>query len=223
VAKILVVEDDAETIEAIRSVLEHERHAVDCANSADLGWDFARMYEYDLMIFDWEMPGMTGVELLRKLRAAGSTTPVVMLTGRSGTSNIVSGLDSGADNYLTKPFDGDVLLSVVRANLRRKPQSEVSGIKCEDLELFPDAASVSCGGKQCSLTNREVVALKLLFENASRIITHDELRLTVYPDNIDISPTALRMFLSNLREKLSSIGSRIQLINVRGYGYQLRF
>jgi two-component system, OmpR family, response regulator PhoP len=223
VAKILVVEDDIETIDAVRGVLQAERHVVDCAESADLGWDFIRQYQYDLMVFDWEMPGMSGVELLRKLRAAGIKTPIIMLTGRTGTPNVVSGLDSGADSYLTKPFESDVLLSVVRANLRRTVSSGMAGIRCEDLELFPDSALVVCGEKQTTLTSREVVALKLLLENPTRIITHEELRLCIDPDNGEMAPTALRMFLSNLREKLTSIGSRLQLMNVRGYGYQLKF
>jgi DNA-binding response OmpR family regulator len=222
-AKILIVEDDLETLDTIRSVLEGERHIVDCAQSAEIGWDFIARYDYDLLVFDWEMPGMTGVELLRKFRTSGSKTPVIMLTGRTGTPNVVSGLDSGADSYITKPFEGEFLLSVVRANLRRTVSPAVEGSKYGDLELFAESAAVRCGDKQTSLTAREVIGLKLLLENANRIISHEELRLNVWPDNPDMTSTAIRMYLSNLREKLSTLGSKIEVMNVRGYGYQLNF
>lgn len=221
-AKILIVEDNVETMEAIRSILETERHVPDCTSSAEDGWDFIKTYEFDLMIFDWEMPGMSGVELLRKFRATGGKTPVIMLTGRSATPDKISGLDSGADAYLTKPFEREVLLSMIRAILRRSPAEESDSITFADLKLTPASSEVSCKDKSADLSAKEVAALRLLMENAGRIITHEELRAAAWPDSADVSSNTVRVFLSSIREKLSSIGSTIQILSIRGYGYQLK-
>ena len=221
-AKILLIEDDDETRHAVKSILELERHTLDCASSAEEGSDFIKTYLYDLFIFDWEMPGMSGVELLRKYRSGGGKTPVVMLTGRYTVPDKISGLDSGADNYLTKPFEADVLLSVVRSILRRTPVVETERILFAGLDLKPASSAVFCGDKSAELSNKELVVLTLLLENTERIVSHDELKACAWVDNPDVSSGAVRVFLSSLREKLTNIGSNIQIVSIKGYGYQLK-
>ena len=221
-AKILVVDDNQDTLEVIKDLLQAERHTVDCSQSAVAAWDFIKTYTYDVFVFDWEMPEMSGTELLQKYRSSGGQTPVLMLTGRDATRDKITGLDSGADAYLTKPIDPEELLGFIRALLRRTPQGKTDLKVCGDLELSVCASSVTCGGKTAPLSARELAVLDVLLGNANRLISHDELKAVAWSDSPEISSGAVRVFLTGLRDKLNSIGSRIQILNVRGYGYQVR-
>lgn len=221
-AKILLVEDNEENRSAITTILESERHVVDCASTADEGWDFIKTYDYDLMIFDWEMPGMSGVELLNKYRKDGGQCSVIMLTGRDTMVDKIAGLDSGADNYLTKPFEGEVLLSVVRATLRRTPSQNSSEFTFADLHIRPLSSSVFCAEKEVALSAKELAVLSLLAKNSDRIVSQEEMKLAAWNDGSEPSSGAMRVFLSSLREKLNSIGSSIQIISIKGYGYQMK-
>lgn len=221
-AKILVVDDNQEIREIIRDLLLIERHSVDCTQSAAEAWEFIKTYEYDVFIFDWEMPEMSGIELLQKYRKTGGQTPVVMLTGRNTTPDKITGLDLGADIYLTKPIDHVELLGFIRAILRRTPQEKKDLLICGDLELSTASSAVSCAGKSIQLSSREVAVLNVLLSNADRLVAHEELKSAAWSDSTDTSAGAIRVFLTSLRDKLSSIGSKIQILNVRGYGYQIK-
>ncbi|MBX9571736.1 MAG: response regulator transcription factor [Candidatus Obscuribacterales bacterium] len=221
-AKILLVEDNEENRSAIKTILESDRHALDCASSADEGWGFIKTYKYDLMIFDWEMPGMSGVELLNKYRLEGGSCSVIMLTGRDATPDKITGLNAGADNYLTKPFEGDVLLSLVRATLRRAPLENPKDIPFADLVLRPLSSSVVCSEKEIALSAKEIAVLSLLVQNPDRIVSQDEMKIAGWSDGGEPSAGAMRVFLSSLREKLNSIGSNIQILSIKGYGYQIK-
>ena len=221
-AKILLVEDNEENRSAIKTILESERHILDCASSADEGWGFIKTYTYDLMIFDWEMPGMSGVELLNKYRSEGGRCSVIMLTGRDSTPDKLTGLDSGADNYLTKPFEGEILLSVVRATLRRTPTENPKDVSFADIIIRPLSSSVQCAGKEIALSAKELAVLVLLAQNSDRIVSQDELKAAAWNDGSNPTPGAIRVFLSSLREKLNSIGSMIQILSIKGYGYQAK-
>lgn len=221
-AKILIVDDDQDTRELVRDILQQERHSVDSCNSADDAWDFVKTYDYDVFVLDWEMPGMTGPEFLRKYRQQGGRTPVIMLTGRSSSPDKIQGFDSGADRYLTKPIDQVELKGFIRAVLRRAPIEAASTLSCGDLELSRSSSSVSCNGNTIQLSKRETDTLELLLANHQRIISHEELKSTAWPESPDTSSGTIRVFLTSLREKLTSIGSKIQILNVRGYGYQIK-
>lgn len=221
-AKILVVEDNVETIQAIRDILHFERHNTDLAPSAEDGWDFIKTYDYDLLIFDWELPKMSGVELLKKYRASGGKTPVIMLTGKTDTPDKIAGLDSGADNYLTKPFGSEELLAHVRATLRRTPENVVRTVTFGDLCLDEASSMVRCGDKSATLSSREVKILKILMDSKNSIVSHDQLRINAWPDSPDVSPNTMRVFLTSFREKLASIGSNTKILSARGYGYQIK-
>ncbi len=222
-AKILAVDDNSDILDCVKDVLKSERHSVDVALSADEAWQFIQTYEYDLFIFDWEMPLLSGVELLRKYRASGGKTPVVMLTAKDTVMDKIEGLDSGADNYLTKPFDSDELLGFVRAMLRRHPDAAQSSVSLRygDLELKEASNQVICGSKSSTLSGKELLVLKLLIENSNRLIGHEELRSVAWPDSPETSSGTVRVFLTALRDKLKSIGSEAKILSVRGYGYQI--
>jgi two-component system, OmpR family, manganese sensing response regulator len=220
-AKILVIEDNIETLDALRNVLQSERHSVDCVPSANEALDFIKTYQYDVLVVDWEMPGMSGIELIRTYRANGGKSPVLMLTGKTGTPDKISGLDSGADYYLTKPLVGAELLSFIRASLRRAPADEVNVLRFGDIELNPDSALVNCAGKSISLSVKEIAVLKLLIEHSKRIVTHEELKQAGWPDEDEVPAGTVRVFLTSLREKLQGLGAEIRILSVRGYGYRL--
>lgn len=208
-------------LEGLRRLLQAERHSVDCVSTADDGMRFLETYEYDALVVDWEMPGMSGVELIRRYRAGGGNAPVLMLTGKSATSEKVTGLDSGADYYLTKPFDAPVLLSFLRASLRRSPEIQQSSYSVAGLELR-EASSEACFARQCvNLTAKEVAVLKLLIQHQDRIISHEELKSHGWPGEGDVSGGSIRVFLTALREKLQSVGAPVRILSVRGYGYRL--
>lgn len=219
-AKILIVEDDPETLETLKSFLSGERHSVDSVPRAHEALDFVQIYEYDVLIVDWEMPGMTGIEFIEKFRANGGNTPVIMLTGKSATDEKISGLDSGADYYLTKPFEGKALLSFIRASMRRAPELAVDMIVVGNLQLHPSAAEVSCNGNSVTLSNKEAAVLRLLMNNPDRIVSHEELQRAGWSDT-DVPSGTIRVFLTALREKLQSIGATTKILSVRGYGYRI--
>jgi len=220
VAKILIVEDDPATLEALKSFLSAERHSVDSAPRAAEAIDFIRTYEYDVLIVDWEMPGMTGIEFIEKFRANGGNTPVIMLTGKSATDEKISGLESGADYYLTKPFEGKALLSFIRASMRRVAEITVDMIVVGNLELHPSSAEVTCDGKSVTLSNKEAAVLRLLMKNPERIVSHEELKRAGWAD-ADVPSGTIRVFLTALREKLQSIGATNKILSLRGFGYRI--
>jgi two-component system, OmpR family, manganese sensing response regulator len=214
-AKILVIEDNIETLEALRNVLQSERHSVDCVPSAIEALDFIKTYQYDVLVVDWEMPGMSGIELIKTYRSAGGSAPILMLTGKTATPDKVSGLDSGADYYLTKPLVGAELLSFIRASMRRTLAGESSIFRYGNLELNPDSATVVCDN------SKEISVLKLLIEHSQRIVTHDELKQAGWPNTDDVPAGTIRVFLTSLREKLQGVGADIRILSVRGYGYRI--
>lgn len=219
-AKILIIEDDLDTLESLKVLLKAERHSVDCVTSADEAIDFVRTYQYDVFIVDWEMPGMTGLEFIRRYREKGGSTPVIMLTGKSATDEKVLGLDSGADYYLTKPFEGKALLSFVRASMRRSPEIESEIIKLGNLQLRPSSCESSCEGRSVALSQKEAAVLRLFMQNPERIITHQEIEHAGWSGS-DVSSGTVRVFLTALREKLQSIGADTKILSVRGYGYRV--
>ncbi len=219
-AKILIVEDDPETLETLKSFLSAERHSVDSAPRADEAMDFVLTYEYDVLIVDWEMPGMTGIDFIQKFRANGGNTPVIMLTGKSATDEKISGLDSGADYYLTKPFEGKALLSFIRASMRRAPEIAPDTIVVGNVHLQPTSSEVTCDGRSVTLSIKESAVLKLLMLNKDRIVSHEELQRAGWSEQ-EVPSGTIRVFLTALREKLQKIGATTKILSVRGYGYRI--
>ncbi|MBY0551719.1 MAG: response regulator transcription factor [Candidatus Obscuribacterales bacterium] len=219
--KILVVEDNIKMLEAIKDVLRFEKHSVDCAANAKDALHLLKSFTYEVMVVDWEMPDMSGVEFVRKFREKGGTTPILMLTGRSATSDKIFGLDCGADYYLTKPLDAAELLGFVRAGLRRSPQDTERPLQFADVELFVNNASIKCGQSQAKLTAKEVAVLQFLLQNAHRIVTYEQLKEAGWSDDVETPINKMRVFLTSLREKIQTLGSKLRILSVRGVGYRL--
>jgi two-component system response regulator MprA len=219
--RVLVVEDDEAIADVLRRTLRQEGHEV--RSSAD-GVDALRAAEEfvpDLVILDLGLPGLDGVEVCRRLRAE-SDVPILILTARTDLDNRVEGLDSGADDYLAKPFERQELLARLRALLRRRPPRGMAPLRAGDLSLNPDTHEVRRGDREIELTQREFELLEYLMRNERLVISRQKLLDEVWGyDPFSITNT-IEVFVSNLRRKLEAGGEPRLLHTVRGAGYVLR-
>ena len=222
--KILVVDDEVRIAEAIKQGLVQEGYAVDVEHDGEDGYNAARADEYDVIILDIMMPVMNGFEVAEKLRKDGNTTPILMLTAKDQSRDIVTGLDSGADDYLPKPFSFDVLTARVRALLRR-PQEALSNVLSVD-ELRLDFASrvVERSGKPIHLSSKEFAILEYLLRNKGHIMSKNNIMSHVWDFDADILPNNVEVFINYLRGKVDKPfpGSRQLIETVRGFGYVIK-
>jgi DNA-binding response OmpR family regulator len=219
---ILVVEDERSMREALRQGLEEENHTVVLANDGLEGIHAAETCDFDAILLDVMMPGIDGIDLVRRLRAARRQTPVLMLTARDAESEIVRGLDAGADDYLTKPFAFRVLLARLRAISRRSAQPARSRLQTGDLLLDLATHEVSRAGVALSLTATEYRVLEFLMRRAGHAVSRSAIIEGVWGFEEEIEANTLVAFISRLREKVG-VGREHKLIQtVRGYGYILR-
>jgi DNA-binding response OmpR family regulator len=219
---ILVVEDETSMREALRQGLEEDNHTVALASDGLEGIHAAESCNFDAILLDVLMPGMDGIDLVRRLRAAGRMTPVLMLTARDAASDIVRGLDAGADDYLTKPFSFRVLLARLRAISRRSVQPPKSRLQVHDLVLDPAAHEVSRAGINLNLTPTEYRVLEFLMRRTGHAVSRSAIIQGVWGFEDDIEANTVDAFIRHLREKID-LGRGCKLIQtVRGYGYILR-
>ena len=219
---ILVVEDENSMREALRLGLEEENHAVTLAGDGLEGFHAAETSDFDVILLDVMMPGMDGIDLVRRLRAAGRQTPVLMLTARDAAADIVRGLDAGADDYLTKPFSFRVLLARLRAISRRSAQPPKSRLQVHDLLLDPASHEVSRAGIALSLTATEYRVLEFLMRRAGHAVSRSAIIEGVWGFEEDIEANTVDAFIRHLREKVDLAHERKLIQTVRGYGYILR-
>lgn len=215
--RILVVEDEHRIAQTLKKGLEHERYAVDVIYDGPGGLDMAISETYDLLILDLMLPGMDGLTLCRKIREQGLHTPILMLTAKSQVQDKVTGLDTGADDYLTKPFSFEELLARIRALIRRPPTSMESIIKVSDLTLDPKTYVVERAGKRVDLSSREFALLEYLMRNNDKILSKEQIISHVWNYDADILPNTIEVYIRNLRSK---IGDGL-IETVRGFGYRL--
>lgn len=222
--KLLVVEDEHRIAQALKMGLSDEGYAVDVAYDGDDGYRTAIADNYDLIIMDVMMPVMNGVDAVRKLREAGNHTPVLMLTAKSHPNDIVAGLDSGADDYLPKPFSFDVLLARVRALLRRPEQTLDSVLKVDDLALDTAKHTVTRAGKEIQLSGKEYAILEYLLRNKDRILSKNNIISHVWDFDADVLPNNVEVFITYLRNKIDRpfAKSRPLIQTVRGFGYVIK-
>jgi len=220
--RILVVEDDARMAELLRRGLAEDRHSVDVEGDGPDGLERARTHSYDAIVLDVMLPGLDGLGVVRKLRSAGIQTPVLMLTARDGVSDIVGGLDIGADDYLTKPFSFDVLRARLRVMARRTGNNSGRILQVADLTIATDTHRVRRAGRLILLTRTEYLLLELLMKRAGRVVSRDALIEAAWSGEQDISSNALDVFVFQLRTKLEAGGAPRLLQTVRGFGYVLR-
>jgi two-component system response regulator MprA len=219
--RVLVVEDDAEIADVLRRTLRQEGHEVRSAGDGVEALEVAEEFIPDLVVLDLGLPKLDGVEVLRRLRAE-SDVPILILTARTETEDRVEGLDTGADDYLVKPFERQELLARMRALMRRRPPRGSASLTVGDLRLNPDTREVARGDRTIDLTNREFELLEYLMRNQRLVISRERLLEDVW----DYDPTAMTntidVFISNLRRKLEAGGEPRLLHTKRGAGYVIR-
>lgn len=221
--RILVVEDEHRIANTIKQGLEQERYAVDIAYDGMVGFDMAVTEDYDLIILDLMLPGMDGLSVCRELRKKQIHTPILILTAKSQIQDKVDGLDTGADDYLTKPFSFEELLARVRALSRRPKNSLSSVLTVDDLELDPGSYCVTRSNQKIRLSGKEFALLECLMRNAHKIMTKEQIITHVWNYDADILPNTVEVYIRNLRNKIDSpFNKESPLIQtVRGFGYKI--
>ncbi len=219
--RVLVVEDDAEIADVLRRTLRQEGHEVRIAADGEEALAAAAEFVPDLVILDLGLPKLDGVEVLRRLRAE-SDVPVLILTARSELSDRVEGLDTGADDYIVKPFERQELLARLRALLRRRPPRGSAALVVGDLRLNPDTREVFRGDREIELTNREFELLEYLMRNERIVVSRERLLEEVWGYDPLAMTNTIDVFVSNLRRKLEEGGEPRLLHTKRGAGYVLR-
>lgn len=213
--RILVVEDEHLIANSIKKGLEQERFAVDIAFTGDEGFDLASSEEYDAIILDLMLPGMDGITICQELRKKKIHTPILILTARGQIQDKVQGLDSGADDYLTKPFSFEELLARIRALIRRPKQVLGEIISIDSLSLDPKNYVVLKNGKNIDLSGKEFALLEYLMRNPGKILTKEQIINHVWDYDSDILPNTVEVYIKNLRAKIGD-----DLIKTkRGFGY----
>ncbi len=219
--RILLVEDDADLAQFVRKGLKEERYAVDVAFEGEQGFQLGTRNPYDLFILDIMLPALDGLTLCRRLRESGVTAPVLLLTARDTVQDKVSGLDLGADDYLTKPFAFAELLVRVRALLRRGGPQLQARLTAADLELDPATHRVWRGGTEIFLTNKEYALLDFLLRNKNRVLTRTAIIEHVWDISYDPMTNIVDAHIRALRAKIDRAYSPPLIVTVRGAGYML--
>ncbi|HEY0971696.1 MAG TPA: response regulator transcription factor [Gemmatimonadales bacterium] len=219
--RLLVVEDDAALAGMLARSLREQGYAVDVAGDGEQALYQAAVNEYDLVVLDWSLPRRDGLEVARAVRARGVRIPILMLTARDAVRDRVAGLDAGADDYLTKPFELEELYARVRALLRRMPEMLPSALQVEDLVVDTRAQSASRGGTPIPLTTKEYAMLEYLARHAGRVVGRAELTEHVWDEHHDPLSNAIEVYINRLRRKVDG-ASQVPLIHThRGAGYRL--
>ncbi len=222
--KILVVEDDEKLNAALKMGLEKEGYAVDGlfdGKSAEKRL-LLNHSDYDLVILDLSLPEKTGIEICQSIRSNDISVPVLILTGHDATSDKVTALDAGADDYLTKPFSILELSARVRALLRRPQKADPSKLEVLDIVLNPATRKVTRAGKEIELTLKEYSILEYLMHNVNQVVTRDQLLDHVWDFNFDSFSNIVDVHITNLRKKMNGKGGNNCIETVRGVGYRLK-
>jgi len=220
--RILVVEDEKKVASFIRRGLEAEHYTVDVAHDGEAGLARAIDQPYDLIILDIMLPGRDGFGVVRELRRGGRDVPVLLLTARAAVSDRVSGLDLGADDYLTKPFAFDELLARVRALLRRGASAPGPTISVADLSLDPSTRVVTRAGRRIDLTAREYALLEFFLRNPGRVLSRSVIAQHVWGVDFDTFTNVIDVYVNYLRRKIDASFAPRLLHTVRGAGYVLK-
>ncbi len=216
---ILVVEDERRMADLVRQGLAEEGHTVTIIHEGKEGLGVAEAGAYDVIILDVMLPGLTGLEIAHRLRTKRNPTPVLMLTARDSTEDIVRGLNTGADDYLTKPFSFEVLLARVRALGRRGPIPQPVYLEAGGLTMNQGTREVSRGSRRITLTRTEYAILEVLMRNAGRVVSRDSLIERVWGCDSDIESNTLDAFVRLLRTKVDESGRPGLIRTIRGVGY----
>ncbi|MCC7497710.1 MAG: response regulator transcription factor [Bryobacterales bacterium] len=220
--QLLVVEDEPQMAELLRQGLTEDGHVVTAAHNGLDALALAASEHFDAIVLDLMLPGLDGLEVARRLRTAGCLTPILMLTARDRVADIVTGLDSGGDDYITKPFALDELLARVRAVARRGPIARPVVLSAGGLALDTGSRTATRAGRAVSLTRTEYLLLELLMRNAGRVVPRDTIVAGVWGYDNEVEPNTLEAFVYLLRTKVDHGHAHRLIHTVRGVGYMIR-
>jgi DNA-binding response OmpR family regulator len=219
--KILFAEDDRDLSAAVKTLLERSGYLVDAVYDGAEAVDYALAEAYDGMILDWMMPEKDGVEALREMRQKGIKTPCLLLTARDDVEDRVTGLDAGADDYLSKPFNGKELLARVRAMLRRRESFVPDIVSWEDLQLDKGSCELRCGTDSVRLTGKMYQLMELFMENPKHLFSAQQLMDKIWGWESEAEINVVWVNISQLRKKISELNSETEIRVYRGTGYAL--
>lgn len=221
--RLLIVEDEVRLADTLRQLLNRQGYTADVYYDGVSGLDNATTGIYDLMVLDVMLPGMNGFQVVKKLREAGVTTPVLMLTAKSDVSDRIHGLDCGADYYLTKPFEPEELLACVRTLLRRSggQLQESDTLTWGDLSLERATFSLSCAERAVRLSRREYDLMELLMRNGNQVVTKEQILVKVWGYDSQAEDNNVEVYISFLRRKLNHLHSTVKIKTLRMLGYCL--
>ena len=220
--RILVVEDEKKIADFIKRGLKEEGYAVDTSNDGENGFFLAKTNEYDLIILDLMLPKLDGITVCKKLRDEKILVPIVMLTAKDAVKDKVTGLDAGADDYLTKPFAFEELLARIRAILRKKSEQKETKLQIGDLSLDLQTHKVARAGKNIELTSKEYALLEYLMRNSGKVVTRTMISEHVWDIDFDTFTNVIDVYINYLRNKIDSDSKKKLIQTVRGRGYILK-
>jgi len=220
--RILIVEDDRKLAYQLKKGIEEQGHAVAVACDGTEGLEAAKRGEFDVLVVDVMLPGLDGFSIVQRLRTGKNATPILLLTARDAADDIVTGLDAGADDYLTKPFSFKILMARLRALSRRKTVEPSTKLQIRDLVVDPATREVKRRGSVVQLTRTEFVLLEILMRNAGHVITRTRMIEAVWGHERDIENNTLDVFIRQLRIKIDQPGTHKLIHTIRGIGYALR-
>lgn len=218
---ILVVEDERNLADAIVRIVSDAGFNCEAVYDGNAGLNSAESGLYDAVIMDVMLPGMDGIQIVRELRHQGNSIPVLMLTARTSTSDKVAGLDAGADDYMTKPFEAPELPARLRALTRRQGDVVIDTVTFADLTLDLETHDLSCDGREVHLSGKEFEVLKMLMSSNARVVSKRDLLTRVWGADADASENSVEAYISFLRKKLAHVRSKVQITTLRMLGYRL--
>lgn len=219
--RILLAEDEKELSDALVTVLGHNSYSVDAVYNGQDALDYLDTGNYDGAILDIMMPKLDGITVLKRVRASGSRIPILLLTAKSEIDDRVEGLDSGADDYLTKPFSMKELLARIRAMTRRQTEAADSVLRFSDITLDRSTCRLSAGGGTIRLANKEYQMLEMLMAGSGQIISAGQFMDRIWGYDSEAELNVVWVYISYLRKKLASLGAHVQIKASRGLGYSL--
>jgi len=219
--RILIIEDEMGLVDALTAILTKEKYSVDAVYDGLSGYEYALSNIYDAIILDVMLPKLNGFEVLKKLRREKVQTPVLMLTAKSELEDKVLGLDTGADDYLTKPFETAELLARIRALTRRRGEISEDNLKYGDLMLRRRTYELYCDDNSVKLGTKEFQILELLMINSNQIVTKEQITEKIWGYDDDAEYNNVEVYISFVRKKINFVGAKVRIKTTRGIGYSL--
>ena len=220
--RLLIVEDEKSLLKILEKGFKEEGYGVDVASDGEEGLYMAENIPYDAMILDIMLPEIDGLTILSTIRKKDIATPVILLTARDATGDKITGLDTGADDYLTKPFDFDELLARVRSLVRRKSTTKEALIRIDDLEINTASHEVKRGGRAITLSSREYSMLEYMAYKKNTVLSRSDILEHVYSEEVDLDSNIVDVYINYLRKKIDAGAERKLIHTVRGAGYILK-